>query len=110
MPTAVNQSVQHPKQALDGLAGALARLAQLDVEVRYTRSPTAAISRYDGRTRVLTVRSDTCLEDQVWVLSQAWFHVAIGPWASQARKVVTLHVVPNLPSVPTQREDLDNTA
>lgn len=102
MTTAVNQSVQHPRQALDGLTGALARLAQLHVEVRYTHNPTAAISRYDERSRILTVRADACFEDQLWALSQAWFHVAVGSWASLARKVPALRVVP----VPTQRVPL----
>src|SRR5690242_13908553 len=102
MSTALSDSVRHPKQALDGLHGALARLAELHVEVRYTREPAAPISRYDDRGRILTVRADACFEDQVWALSQAWFHVAIGPWASLARKVPALRLVP----VPDQREPL----
>lgn len=102
MATAVNQSVQHPQQALDGLHAALARLAQVGVEVCYTHKPNAAISRYDERSHILTIRADACFEDQVWALSQAWLHVAIGPWASLAHAVPALRLVP----IPTQREPL----
>lgn len=100
MTTALTPSVRHPRQALDGLNGALARLAQLNVDVRYTRDPCAAISRFNSGTGILTIRADTCFEDLVWALSQAWFHITIGPWASTARKVPALRIVP------TQREPL----
>lgn len=103
MTTALSQSVRHPQQALDGLNGALARLTQLGVDVRYTRDPDAAISRYNHATCTLTIRADICFEDQVWALSQAWFHITIGPWASLAHKVPTLRLVP------TQREPLHDT-
>jgi len=104
MTTALDHSVRHPQQALDGLHGALARLAQLNVDIQYTLDPAAAISRYDSGNRTLTIRADTCLEDQVWALSQAWFHVTIGPWASLAHKVPALRLVPD------QREPLHDAA
>lgn len=100
MTTAPPQTVRYPRQTLAGLTGTLEQLIQLGVTVQYTHNPGAAISRYDGRSKTLTIRADTCLEDQVWTLSQAWLHIAIGPWASQA------HEVPTLRLVPSQREPL----
>lgn len=102
MLTARPEPVRDPQQAIEAWVQLVHRLAALGVGVQLTNRPMHPVGTWDSVTRMLLIRSDIELGDQVWALQQAWNYLAIGPDASP-----TARRVPLLSLVPTQREASD---
>jgi hypothetical protein len=99
---ALPASVVDPSQALDAWSALARRLAGYGVRIQFGTPPDGMVSDWNPVNNLLVIRAGADLDDQVWVLQNMFFYLAIGVHAAPmaVRK-------PILSLVPEQRQPLD---
>jgi hypothetical protein len=97
MSSALPAPLRDPSQCLELMAELARRLTdRLSVTIRYTDMPDEDLGEWHGPTRTLHIRAGARIEDQTWLLTQAWLLLTIGPEATPAaRPQPLLRLVPD---------------
>lgn len=94
-------SIRRPQLALIGWAHVASRLEHIGIRIVVERLPEETLGELDEQTGVLRIRHDAPLDDQMWLMQQAWNWIVFGPHASpHGRLVPHLRLV-----IPPQRSD-----
>lgn len=81
-------AMRRPQQAIREWAGLTARLEEVGVCIEVATLPRDIVGELDEEAGVLRIRTDAPLDDQLWLLQQAWNWLAIGPHAAPSGQVV----------------------
>jgi hypothetical protein len=82
--TPFHASSPHPAECADGLHGLTHRLRhELGVTITHHPDvPADDIGWWESATNTVTVRADTTIEQQTWLLLQVWQHLVLDPAAT----------------------------
>ncbi|HLU75598.1 MAG TPA: hypothetical protein VKZ82_25715 [Nonomuraea sp.] len=81
-------TTRHPQLALLGWAAIAYRLEATGVSIEMAGLPEDTLGELDEEAGVLRIRQGAPLDDQMWLMQQAWNWIAIGPHATPFARVV----------------------